>query len=241
MKKKLPPGAIEHADGPKNEICLASKGINTRVRSWVPTPNDQGDILGMVIRHGEAMSISDKLTVWDEATSVAKYRPTVHYAYCASNAAMVSLDELRMRHYKMHPKTRVLNDEIVSGADILGVLLMGHDYKAWWIGSLLDIIEARELVPHQNATTMQVAISMVAGMQWMIQNPKKGVCVPDDLPHEEILTECFPYLGPFISRPVDWSPLDGIRAEIPTQYMRNTTPSEEDQWQFSTFLVQQQF
>jgi homospermidine synthase len=36
-------------------------------------------------------------------------------------------------------------------------------FLAWWIGSLLDIHEARQLVPHQNATTLQVAISITAG------------------------------------------------------------------------------
>ena len=57
-----------------------------------------------------------------------------------------------------------MNDEITSGADILGALLMGHAYNSWWIGSDLSIEESRRLVPHQNATTMQVAISVVAAV-----------------------------------------------------------------------------
>ena len=64
---------------------------------------------------------------------------------------------------------------------------MGHAYKSWWIGSDLTIEESRRLVPHQNATTMQVAISVVAAAMWMIENPEEGVRVPDDLPHEYIL------------------------------------------------------
>jgi len=39
-----------------------------------------GPIVGMVIRHGEAFTICDHLTVWDGDTAI--YRPTVHYAYC---------------------------------------------------------------------------------------------------------------------------------------------------------------
>ena len=31
---------------------------------------------------------------------------------------------------------------------------------------------------------MQVAISVVAACKWMIENPRRGVCVPDDLPHD---------------------------------------------------------
>jgi homospermidine synthase len=44
-----------------------------------------------------------------------------------------------------------MTDEIISGADILGALVMGHPYQSWWCGSDLDIEESRRLVPHQNA------------------------------------------------------------------------------------------
>ena len=60
-EKELPPLAYEHAEGPRNQICLARMGMNTWVQSWVPNYR----IRGMVIRHGEAFTISDKLTVWD--------------------------------------------------------------------------------------------------------------------------------------------------------------------------------
>jgi len=224
---------LEHHDGPRNQILLKSKGINTTVRSWVPT----GDIIGYVIRHGEAYTISDHLTVSDPITGNALYRPTVHYAYRPSDSTVASIEEMRMNHYKMHHKMKVLNDEITSGQDVLGCLLMGHDFKSWWIGSLLDITEARELVPHQNATTLQVAISLASAVQWMIKNPTKGVCVPDDLPHEEILEQCWPWLGPCISKPVDWSPVAGIKAERGFDYERRPVPASDEEWQFASFLV----
>jgi len=236
-ERTVPSNALQHVEGPRNQILLKSKGMNTSVRTWVPMPApDTGDVIGLVIRHGEAYTISDHLTVKDE-TGTAVYRPTVHYAYRPSDSAVVSLEELRMRHYKIHPKMRVLTDEIVSGQDILGCLLMGHDYKSWWIGSLLDINEARELVPGQNATTMQVAISLASAVQWMIKNPRKGVCVPDDLPHEEILEQCWPWLGPCVSKPVDWSPLAGINSERAFDYERRNLPRSDEEWQFSSFLV----
>jgi len=237
-ERTLPPNALEHIDGPQNQILLKSKGVNTTVRSWVPLPGspNSGDMIGYVVRHGEAYTISDHLTVRDNLGK-ALYRPTVHYAYRPSDSAITSIEELRMRHYQMQPKMRVMSDDIVSGQDILGCLLMGHDYKSWWIGSLLDIEEARELVPHQNATTMQVAISLAAAVQWMVKNPQHGVCVPDDLPHDEILEQCWPWLGPCISKPVDWSPLSGIDSEKHFDYERKPTPSTDEEWQFSSFLV----
>jgi homospermidine synthase len=38
-------------------------GINTFVASWVP-PNH--DIVGIIVRHGEAFTITEKLTVWED-------------------------------------------------------------------------------------------------------------------------------------------------------------------------------
>ena len=230
-EKYMPRNAFFHREGPKNQICLSSIGMKTWVRSWVPC----GEITGMVIRHGEAFSISDRLTVWEKGRAV--YRPTVHYAYCPSDSAVNSLHELEMRQYKMQERLRILNDEIISGRDELGVLLMGHDFKSWWCGSLLDIEDARKMVPHQNATTMQVAISVVAAAIWMIKNPKRGFNLPDDIDHEEILKVSLPYIKPVVSYAVDWTPLQTLN----TKYngFQGHIPKEEDVWQFSTFLVEQ--
>ena len=113
-EKKLPKHAFRHQEGPKNQICLAQMGINTWVRSWVPDYN----ILGMVVRHGEAFTISDKLTVWKNGKAV--YRPTMHYAYCPCDEAIASLNEMRGYNYKLNANQRIMNDEITAGADILG-------------------------------------------------------------------------------------------------------------------------
>ncbi len=230
-ERYIPKNAYFHEVGPKNQICLSSIGMKTWVRSWVPC----GEITGMVIRHGEAFSISDRLTVWENGKAV--YRPTVHYAYCPCNAAINSLHELEMRQFKLQEKQRIMSDEIIDGRDELGVLLMGHDFKSWWCGSILDIHEARRLVPHQQATTLQVAISVVAAVIWMIKNPKRGFLLPDDIDHQEILKVSMPYISPFISEPVDWTPLKNLNTKF-TKF-DITRPKDEDVWQFTTFLVDQ--
>ncbi len=226
-EKSLPPGAFEFEDGPRNAICLSSIGMNTFTRSWVPS----GEIVGMVIRHGEAFGISDRLTIWEGDT--ATYRPTVHYVYCPSDAAIASLHELRMRQYELQKDLRILNDEIIDGRDELGVLLMGHDFQSWWTGSLLDIHEARHLVPSQNATTVQVAISVLAAADWMIRNPRKGLRLPDDVDYEDILAYSKPYLGELVSRPVNWTPLDKLDSVFTA--FDSAPPKEADCWQFETF------
>jgi homospermidine synthase len=228
-EKELPPFAVEHRDGPRNQICLARMGINTWVNSWVPNYR----IHGMVVRHGEAFTISDKLTVWEGEKAV--YRPTVHYAYCPSDSAIASLSELRGYDYELQPRYRILNDEITSGSDILGALIMGHAYNSWWVGSDLSIEASRRLVPHQNATTMQVAISVVAATAWMVKNPERGVVVPDELPHEFVLKIAKPYLGKWISKPSDWTPLKHYTNAFSGHNNPQIDPT--DPWQFKNFLI----
>lgn len=228
-EKQLPKNAFQHKDGPKNQICLAQMGINTWVRSWVPNYN----ILGMVVRHGEAFTISDALTVWDGKKAV--YRPTMHYAYCPCDEAIASLNEMRGYNYKLNENQRIMNDEITAGSDILGALIMGHDYNSWWVGSDLSIEESRRLVPHQNATTMQVAISVTAACMWMIENPMEGVVVPDQMPHDYILDIAKPYLGKWISKSSPWTPF----TDRDTTFDKFNKPDldRKDPWQFKNFLV----
>jgi len=229
-ERRLPRGAQVQRFGPGNQICLSQMGMNTWVRSWVPG----GDIIGMVIRHGEAFTISDYLTVWKDGEPI--YRPTVHYAYLPTDVAIASLHELRMSNYQMQAKVRIMNDEIVSGKDELGVLLMGHDLNGWWVGSQLDINEARSLVPHQNATTLQVAASILGAVTWMIKNPRKGLRVPDDLPHAEVLDVAKQYLGPTPSVHTDWTPLTNWSDSF--EHFGRPRPNQDDVWQFDTFWVQ---
>ncbi|RFC51439.1 MAG: homospermidine synthase [Verrucomicrobia bacterium] len=228
-EKTLPQYAYTHKEGPKNQICIARMGINTWVRSYVPG----WDIQGMVVRHGEAFTISDKLTVWKNGKAV--YRPTMHYAYCPCDEAISSLHEMRGYNYKLNVNQRIMNDEITSGADVLGALIMGHPYKSWWVGSDLSIEESRRLVPHQNATTMQVAISVTAALMWMIKNPLESVRVADDLPHDFILKVSKPYLGKWISKPYDWTPLKNRDTTFDKFAKPDLDP--KDPWQFKNFLI----
>ena len=188
----------------------------------------------MVIRHGEAYTITKHLTVKDESGNEI-YRPTVHYAYCPSDSAIASMRELQADNWKFPERERILNDEILPGGeDRLGVLLMGHPYNSWWIGSILSIDQARKLVPSQNATTMQVAASVMACTLWMIENPNQGLCVPDDLPWQQVINWAKPYLGVIHSEKVDWTPQKN-RLDLFGNW--DGSIPEPDPWQFANFLV----
>ena len=225
-ENKMPPMAQVPDFGPQNVIFMPQMGMNTWVRSWIP---DQ-EIVGMVIRHGESYGLSKLLTVWDQEKAV--FRPTIHYAYMPCHDTLSSLFELRGRNYELQPKLRIMTNEIVSGEDILGALLMGHSYNSWWTGSALSIDDTRSLAPGQNATTLQVAAGVVAAVLWMLENPKEGIRTPEDLPHDFVLNIALPYLGNFISTPSDWTPLKNRKVFFKENPAVEHDP---DPWQFENF------
>ncbi len=226
-EKELPKNSHIPPYGPKNQIFIAEMGMNTWVRSWIP----EQEIVGMVIRHGEAFGISDRFTVYKEGKPI--YRPTVHYAYMPCHETISSLHELRCRNYEIQPKLRIMHDEITDGEDTLGALIMGHKYNSWWTGSILSIHESRRLVPKQNATTIQVALGVVTAVMWMIDNPREGIKLPDDLPHDFVLPITKPYLGKFISQPFDWTPLKNKK--IFFHENQDSKTDNKDIWQFKNF------
>jgi len=228
-ERELPANAYVHKTGPQNQIALAQPGATTWVRSWVP----HFEIQGMVVRHGEAFTISDHLTVWNGEKAL--YRPTVHYAYCPSNEAIVSMRELEMLNWKLHTNQRIMNDEITEGDDRLGVLLMGHPYRSWWTGSLLSIEESRRLIPGQSATTVQVASAVYAAVAWAMKNPAQGLLVPDDLPWREVLGYAEKYWGGIHSEAADWDPL--MNRKDLFEGWNNKKVDKSDPWQFTNFLV----
>ena len=234
-ERRLPKYAHTPIGGPGNQIFLAQPGMRTFVHSWVPAG---GPIIGMVVRHAESFTISDHLTVWDDTIEGrrAVYRPTVHYAYMPCDNGLLSLHELAMRNYQLQPTLRIMSEEIVDGMDELGVLLMGHGLTTWWTGSQLDIHEARRLVQGQNATTLQVAAGVLAGLVFMIDNPRKGILVPDELPFREILDVAGSYLGPCPSVRTSWTPLES-RSRLFGKW--GAPPVDDsDLWQFASFAVE---
>ncbi len=228
-EKTLPANAYHHEGGPQNQIAIAKAGATTWVRSWVPN----SETTGLLVRHGEAFTMSDHLTVWENGQAV--YRPTVHYAYCPSDAAIASMRELEMRQWDLQKNQRIMNDEIIDGEDRLGVLVMGHAYKSWWTGSLLSIHDARKLIPHQSATTVQVASAVYAAVAWAMKNPDRGLLVPDDLPWKEVLGYAQKYWGGYHSIAADWDPLVSRNDLYRNWNGRNYDFA--DPWQFSNFLV----
>ena len=70
----------------------------------------------------------------------------------------------------------------------------------------------------------------------MIKNPLRGFLLPDDLDHEEILRISMPYIEPFVSQSVDWTPLKN-RNKTYMKFDTKKFDEERDLWQFVTFMI----
>ena len=226
-EKKLPKIGRRHRFGSKAAIYLESAGGNTRVRSWVPHIGPQ---YGFLVTHNEAISISDYYTVVREGRPV--YRPTCHYAYHPCNDALLSLHELFGNGGKHPEQQHILSpDEIIDGADLLGVLLYGHKRNAYWYGSELTMEQTRKLAPHQSATGMQVTSAVLAGVIWAIENPMAGIVEADEMDFKRCLEVQMPYLGDVNGYFTDWTPLDSLDKFF------DRKGDTKDPWQFSNILV----
>ncbi|ENS80604.1 homospermidine synthase [Brucella melitensis UK29/05] len=227
-EKWKPKNARKQKKGNKAAIFLEQPGGNTRIRTWCPTLGAQ---YGLLVTHNEAISIADFFTLRDKKGKL-DFRLTCHYAYHPCNDAIVSLDEMFGAGGKAQPVQHVLEEnEILDGADELGVLLYGHTRNAYWYGSQLTVQEARKLAPYQNATGLQVSSAVLAGMVWALENPQSGIVETDEMDYRRCLEVQMQYLGPVKGYYTDWTPLEGRDGLFEEDVDR------KDPWQFRNVLV----
>ncbi len=74
----------------------------------------------------------------------------------------------------------------------------------------------------------------MAATRWLIDNPAEGVRLPDEPPHRALLADARPYLGPFVSHAVPWTPLTSWD---PALEPFRPPPDPADPWQFGSLLV----
>jgi homospermidine synthase len=225
-ERSWPADACRHDFGCDAAIYLQRPGAATRVRTWTPL---EGPFDGFLVTHNESISIADYLTLREQ--DLVHYRPTVHYAYHPCDDAVLSLHEFASKNWQLQSEKRLLMLEIARGMDELGVLLLGHSRGAYWYGSRLTIEETRRLVPHNNATSLQVTAAVLGGLVWAIENPRAGIVEADHLDHERVLDVARPYLGELVGIYGDWTPLADRETLFPEDVDRS------DPWQFKNFRV----
>lgn len=202
-ERTQPPGTVLPTSGDHTQIFVAQRGIDCRMKSYVPTV---GPIQGCNVPHSEGFTIASYLSVTDPDTKEVKYRPTVHYVYRPPDCSIESWEEvMSTADHTLHPKTRVLKGhEIESGYDAVGTLLLfprspattiTHNIQAgidldtdqpvaMWAGTILDIQQTRAALGSDPApTTVQVVASIIAALQWMVKTAKEAA--KSSVPMEE--------------------------------------------------------
>ncbi len=225
-EKEFPSDGNRHTFGDQSAIYLNKPGGAVRVRTWLPLAGPQ---IGFLITHNEAISLASYFTIGSNENP--EYRPTVHYAYHPCDDAILSMVELQEREWKIQDDMRPITDEIVSGIDELGVLLIGNKKGVYWFGSRLDIHDARKIAPYNSATSLQVAGGVISGVLWAMQHPQKGIVEAENMDFDEVLKVAEVYWGPLVGEYSDWTPLTDRSSLFPEDI------DESDPWQFKNFRV----
>lgn len=225
-EKHWPVDAKRHSRNRGSPIFIERPGAMTFVRTWTPS---RKNFIGRLVTHNESISISDFLTLQKDGQVL--YRPTVFYAYRPCDASVLSLEETFGKDRQLQDEQKILVDEIVTGMDELGVLLMGHKKGAYWYGSQLTIEATRKLAPYQNATGLQVTAGVLGAMVWAIENPRRGVVEADDIDFERVMEIIDPYMGTMTGMYTDWNPLKGRDGLFPEDF------DLSDPWQFKNFRI----
>jgi homospermidine synthase len=200
----LPARGRVHEHGSRAAIAIERPGHQIKVKSWSPNALDFD---AWLITHNEAISIADHLTL--RHGEQVTYRPTAYYAYHPCDEAVASMALLGHDGATRVRTSRVIKDEIASGIDELGVFLISDRYPALWLGSNLSIGKARQQAPYNSATSLQVASSVVAALEWIVHNPRAGVVESEQLDHGFIYERAVAYWSPMVCEYVAWRPRVG--------------------------------
>lgn len=172
---------IRGIDATTGWLEMKFPSIRIRCRSWSPA----SEFIGTVVSHEETLTIAKNLTVTQNDKII--YRPSVYFVYKASEPAFNCLLDVIKKDLKPPFATKILNEEIVSGTEYVGVLLAGDHFKTRWVGNYVTLEQCGSSAV-QTPTIAQVALPVVAAVSYMVDHPRVGARYPDELPHEEILS-----------------------------------------------------
>lgn len=196
----------------KGQVGFKGHAYKKLHRSYVP---DQ-EIIGMVIPHGECVSLNKTLTA-------GNYSPTVHYVYQLPIQTKQLMDKMTFKELNSVKKWRVLNpyEDDLEGEDRVGALLIfpknpiTGENKPWtyWFGSILGQGTSKYFGP----TSIQVCSGVLTAIKYIVENNSRGHMFPEDVPLEYVLNHTFPYMGRVVSSETKWCPTS-------TQFMDMSIP-----------------
>lgn len=195
---------------PKMFINPNKRSMDSFTTSYIITPNNKVEpIRGRMITHNEVVSMS-------ELFGTPKYTPIISYVYDSCPISQQSLELMKQNNYK-EPKHNIAiyQDNVINkdGYDSLGACVFFNDGRVYWCGSALTNKQTMKKLGndcHSNATQLQVSISVLAYISYLLTHPRKGVMTSEDTYWRNILKYCKPYLGRFVCREITNSIISNI-------------------------------
>lgn len=200
---------IKIFDKSDNQVYIRKRGIDGYAKSYV---YGVGEIRGMLIPHSENDTANQALTLYNVNGNII-YRPSNYYVYSPCDDAWESISDVRKSNYRMLSKKMSMRlPDIKSGYDAVGSLLImkndpinkilyGKNTKpvSFWAGTILSVQQVKKLgLKYSGPTTVQVAISILSALKWVLLFPNKGIVFPEDIPHDFILDNSKEWLGDMI-------------------------------------------
>ena len=162
---------------------------------------------GFLVPHEETATIAKSLEVKSNGNTI--YRPSVMFLYAPCRLASKYLKNAKVNDYP-EPDSRkpqdcenengqtiirgyvypekaeiVYGDDITSGTEYVGVLLIGESFEPVWVGNRVDLsflYRNKKTTYWQTPTITPVAVSALAAVCWMINNKDEGgIYFPEDI------------------------------------------------------------
>ena len=244
--EEIPKINVVKYDEKNKYLVLDNLAINTYAQSYTPL---YGNYIGMLIRHEENITIGDKLSTYNNNNNKTKtYSPSVYYVYRPCNDTLASISELKDKNYVYQSTHRFLTDDIIDGRDELGLSLFLENGDIFWIGSLLDIAEARQIYSNQfskymNATTVQVVGGYLSGIMFVLdkhKNGETGLYVPEDMDYKKVFNTMKFFYGDFVFKKLEnneWDFRNYNRNNKFTKLKSEQIIYTSTKWQLKDFLI----
>ena len=212
--EKTKPDNLNKTVSSKYEYIVDQKGLDSWAKTYTPHSKE---MKGMLIRHEECYTLAKGLTLTNDKDHV-DYKPSCYYIYKPCKASMESLQEVIDNSsgdtLTYQDNVEMLIGDVKEGKDELGCTLFFEDGEVYWVGSLLDIKEARKLFDNKykniiNATILQVLAGYMGSMFHILDLMKKkkykGFILPEHMPVKKFVKWTRPLLGKFgLTKVEDW-------------------------------------
>lgn len=151
-----------------------------------------GSFVGHIVPHEEIYTTSYYLSVYKNGKLI--YKPTSFFVYRPCDLALQSLMTEYKHNFSGSSEHLISLDEIAKGGEAVGIVLDGKNFKTRYFGNKLEVP-----LEHDTPTILQVSASAFSAFRYMLDNPKEGFLLPEELDDEKILAYAKPYLKEYLT------------------------------------------